>query len=150
MIIKPRPFPNHPDYGAACKQTVTLYNKIPSKSEWYKTVFNASAYLESKKVFQEGRTGVTASNPALLVIPQSADGKVYVDPKAYDALADKTGYWTVRNGDKAYPGTGPDIATATDWSNLTSSNYPGVVTIASVDPKRNLAGAIVHVEAGGS
>lgn len=150
MIVKRRPLPDHPDYLAACKHTVTLYNKIPQKNEFYKTVFHASAYLESKKVFQESRTGVTASNSALLVIPQGADGKVYVDPVAYDALTDKAGYWTVRNGDKAYPGIGPDIASAEDWSMLTSSRCPGVVSIAAVDVKKTIPGVITHVEAGGS
>jgi hypothetical protein len=68
---------------------------------------------------------------------------------AFDALADKTGYFTLRNGDKAFPGVGPDIVSADDWGRFISSVVPGVVTISAVDVKRNLTGTIVHLEGGG-
>ncbi len=136
-----------PDYAAACRQTVTLYNKTPGANGFYKTVFDSCAYLESKKVSQEARTGVTAANPALLVIPQGAGDRVYADPAAFDALADKMGFFTLRNGDKAMPGVGTDVASSAEWAEL--SKVPGVVTIAAVDVKRDLAGEIVHIEGGG-
>ena len=137
-----------PNYAAACRQPVTLYNKAPGANLFTKTVFSASAFLESKKVSQEIRTGIAAVNPSLLVIPQGAGGYTYADPAAFDALADKTGFFTLRNGDKVIPGIGPDVVTPVEWAEL--SKISGAVTIAAVDVKRDLAGGIVHIEGGGS
>ncbi len=149
FAIKPRRLPDRPDYAAVCKQTVTLYNKAPGANVFYKTVFTASAYLESKKVSQEARTGITASNSVLLVIPLGASGYTFVDPIIFDALEDKTGYFTLRNGDKAVPGVGADMITVTEWAHLIPGKVPGVVVIKDVDVKRNLTGEIVHIEGGG-
>ncbi|MDR1668659.1 MAG: hypothetical protein LBR76_01710 [Oscillospiraceae bacterium] len=137
-----------PNYAAVCRQTVTLYNKTPGRDEFHKTVFNASAFLESRKVFQEGRTGVTAANPALLVIPQGADGQLYADPGLFDAMGDKTGFFTLRHGDKAVPGIGRDVATLTDWTAL--NKLPGTVTVTAADVKRGLDGEVAHIEGGGN
>ena len=151
IIVKRRPLPNHPNYAAVCKQTITLYNvwKEGSTQNYHKTVFHGSAFLESKKIYQEGRTGVTASNSALLVVPQGASGKTYIDPVAFEALSNKADYFTLRNGDKVVHGVGDDITTATEWANLIPSRAPGIVILSAVDVKRNLSGDIVHAEAGG-
>lgn len=150
-IIRPRPSRDRPDYSVACRQTITLYNvnKTGGVTAYHKTVFERSAYLESKRVYQEGKTGVTATSPALLVIPQGASGHFYVAPAVFDVLPDKTGFFTLRNGDKAMPGIGLDIVSASEWVGLIPAKIPDVVTIAAVDPKRNLSGEIVHVEGGG-
>lgn len=134
-----------------CNQTVTLYNawKDNGKTRYHKTVFDKSARLESKRNYQESKTGVTASTPSLLIIPQGASGKTYVDPVMFDAAANKTGLFTLRNSDKVMPGVGPDVSSADEWGDMLPSKVPGLVIIASVDPVRGLADQIVHVEAGG-
>ena len=144
MAIKPR-------YAAACRQTVTLYNayKEGGAQKYHKTVFTASAFLEHKRVWQEARTGVTASNPALLVIPQGASECQYVEPGAFDALTDKTRAWTLRNGDKALHGIGPDISTAQEWAELIPAKNADVMFVQAAEAKRDLSGVIVHVEGGG-
>lgn len=140
-----------PDYTKTCRQTVTLYNVYRGAGGivYHKTVFEGSAYLEAKRVWQESKTGVKADNQHLFVVPQGASKKTYVDPVEFDALADKKGYFTLRKGDKVMPGTGPDVSDSAAWGTLITSKVPGVVEIATADVRRNLAGKIVHVEAGG-
>lgn len=139
------------DYSKACRQTVTLYNayKLGNTTMFKKTIINNSAFLESKRVYQEGKTGVTAANSSLLVIPQGADEKTYVSPVEFDAAVDKSGIFTLRDSDKVLHGVGPDIADAKAWARFTPSASPGLVIISTVDVKRNLDGDIVHLEAGG-
>lgn len=115
----------------------------------HKTVFDGCAFLDAQRLWREQTTGTTASTNSLLVIPQGAGGHTFIHSKEFGELPDKTGYWTARSGDRAFQGVGPDIATSTEWTNLTPAKASGVIQISNVDVKRNLAGEIVHIEAGG-
>ncbi len=149
--VKPRTVNTGPDYAAACRQTVTLYNncKEAGATKYHKTVFVACAFLESKRVEQESRTGVTAANKSLLVIPARAGDLRYLPPPEFEKLADKAGYWTLRAGDKACSGTGPDIETPAEWAAFTEAAWPGVVVLSAVDLKCDLDGRLLHLEGGG-
>lgn len=151
MHIIRRQLPDRPNYAAACCQTVTLFNiyKVGTVTKYHRSVFHESAYLESKRITQESRTGVTATNRALLVIPAEADGKKYIGFDEFDLLEDKTGYFTIRALDKVIAGEWPEITTVTEWGYFIPAKINGVVTIADKDEARNLAGVLVHVEAGG-
>ena len=151
IIIKPRQLPDSPDYKTACQHTITAYNvyKIGTATHYHKTIINSAAFMDFKRQWQEATTGTTANNPALIVIPQGADGKTFVDSIAFDELDSRDGFFTLRDNDKVYYGVGPDITTSTEWSNFIPTKVHGVVTVKSVDIKKNLAGDVVHIEAGG-
>lgn len=152
MVIIRRSLPDRPDYKAACRQTVTLYNVYEKEDKtkgYHKTVFVNSAFLEAQRLWREQVTGTTANTNLLLIIPINASGYEYVDAIKFAALPDKTGYWTIKNSDKAYPGVGPDILTLAEWSKFLPTAHPGLVIIGQVDPKKTLDGVLVHIEAGG-
>ena len=151
VIIKHLEVPDRPDYKSACRQTVTVYNvcKSGTAMHYRKTVINNAAFMDFKRQWQETSTGMTAANAALIVIPQGADGKIFADSIAFDALGHHDEYFTLRENDKVYYGVGPDISTVTEWGDFIPAKVTGVVTVKSVDIKRNLAGEVVHIEAGG-
>lgn len=157
IIVKRRLLSGALDYKAACQQTITLYNvwKDSSVIRYHRTVFEKSAFLEAQKLWKEQTTGTTASTNSLLVVPVGVGGGAYLPPKEFDDLPDKTGYFTMRNADKALPGIGPEVlpsnvsAVGIRWIDLLDTNYPGTIAIKQIDIKRNLAGEIVHIEAGG-
>ena len=157
MIIKRRPLPDAPDYKAACRQTISLYNvfKIGSVSHYHRTIFDRCAFLDVQRLWREQTTGTTANTNSLLVIPIGAGGFESVPPKVFDELTERDGFWTIRNNDKAYPGIGPEVLPSNvstggvKWTELTDTNYPGTITVKQVNPKKTLDGVLVHIEAGG-
>lgn len=136
------------DYSK-CNQTVTVYHvdKSGDATVYRKTVING-AFLDFRKNANVEKVGEKESNAFLLVIPQGADGKSFLPPTDYEALSDKSGYYTLAAGDKVLLGTGADITTTSAWAAFLPSTTFGLVMIKYIDPKY-WRGEICHVEAGG-
>lgn len=113
------------NYDKLCRQKVTVYHK--EKDGAYSRTVHPRAYLDHKKTQTTERTGSKEANSFLLIIPGSVQ--------------------TVHVGDKVFDGEGPEISAA-EWSTFIPSKVPGLVVVASADPKK-WNGHIVHTEAGG-
>lgn len=107
-----------------CRQTVTVYHK--DGDTIIRNVCNA-AFLDFKKTQNVDKTGSREANPFLLVIPGPSQ-MIFV-------------------GDKVLEGEGPEV-TASEWPRFIPSLVPGLVVVASADPKY-WGTQLVHTEAGG-
>lgn len=85
--------------------------------------------------------GVEAADKALIVINYLTG---YVQPKAYEALTDKTGFWTLSVTDKIVRGSIPEDVSHTDLEDL----YDDVLNITSVDNKLIGSEDMWHIEVG--
>lgn len=91
---------------------VTLYNATEDATTLelkYNITVLDGVFLDIGKARNVEKTGLADANAVTLFIPFSVsatDGvtgakKAYMPPKAYRALADKTGYWTLEPGGEA-------------------------------------------------
>lgn len=77
---------------------ITIYNKyIENRVEKYQRVELTAVVWQATSAISRAKEQVPA-NSALVMIP-FAYGAYYLKPKAWQALADKTGYWTLQEGD---------------------------------------------------
>lgn len=133
-------------YEKGCTQTITVYNahKQSGAPAYIRTVIRGAS-MDFKRQWQENKTGTSGSTSCLLVIPQGADGKMFVMPIAFSGAVNT---YTLSKNDKVFLGEGPEISTVTKWGEFIPSKVDGLIVIASVDPKY-FEGELVHVEAGG-
>lgn len=78
--------------------TVTIYNKCvqAGAEKWQRTVLKG-VFWDSVEGAVLRRTGAASADSVVVVIPRTLPG--YLKPKAWDALMDRRGHWTVRPGD---------------------------------------------------
>ncbi len=88
-------------------------------------------------------SGFEKSDTVFVAIP---DVEMFKEPKEYNALVDKTGYWTIGMQDKIVKGN-VDLLTPIED---VEANYDNVLTVLSVDPKIFGSSMMHHVEVGGS
>lgn len=86
-------------------------------------------------------TGLESSDTGFIMIPGV---EKFVKPKAWDALEDKTGYWTIGNQDKIVKGNIPLDTKFKDLEDL----YDDVLNVVSVDTKLFGSLDMHHVEVG--
>ena len=108
-----------------CRQTVTVYHR---EDDRFTRRVHDRAWMDFRKTQTVDKTGSREVNTFLLVIP-CTEQAVFV-------------------GDKVMLGIGPEVVSWEDWEGLIPSNYPGLVTVRSADPKY-WGTQMVHVEAGG-
>lgn len=73
--------------------TVTV---VMAGEDSYNSVVLRGVFLDLSKRSNINKSGLADADSATLFIPFSVDaGKQYVTPKAYAALSDKSGYWTL-------------------------------------------------------
>lgn len=86
---------------------VTLINVTENKDEtlFYNVTYLDKVFLDLSKRTNVNKSGLADADSATLFIPFSTVGKdatgrekQYVSPKVYDALFDKRGYWTLKDG----------------------------------------------------
>ncbi len=83
-------------------------------------------------------------------IPFSADPKgYYVKPKAFAALADKSGCWTLQPEDKIVRGSIDFEPNANQWIGQLDQQYDDVIAISRVDTRDFGSAAMQHWEVGG-
>lgn len=142
---------------------ITVYNKYidgSTRSEKYQRTVIYSVVWQATRAISGARTGLLASNVALVLIPFERKGATYLDPKAWLELADKAGYWTLKNDDVIVRGVCTDeitdavAATETDpavpaytMTNLRQDNEE-VVVISSIDAMDQGSPNVQHFEVG--
>ena len=73
--------------------TVTL---VMAENDGYNSVVLRGVFLDLSKRSNINKSGLSDADSATLFIPFSVDAdKDYITPKAYEALLDKSGYWTL-------------------------------------------------------
>jgi hypothetical protein len=131
-----------------CKQTVTIYNSYTEGSEtrYHRTVING-VFLERGRKWNESASGLSALTDFLLIIPRNAERKKFVPFNDFWALADKSGSFTLRQGDKVYEGVGAEVRSPEDWASLLPQNTDGLVVVRAVRPQNGPDGKLAHIEA---
>ena len=123
--------------------TVTLYSKyVEDGTERWKRTILCGVFWNSVEGAVLRRTGAASADRVVVLIPDTVGG--YVKPKAWDALGDKSGFWTVRPGDTLARGGVPvEIARST----RELEGFDDVLTVTTVDDKR--FGGLAHLEVSG-
>lgn len=95
-------------------QSITLYNFYLDRATGYDACVRTqldgvSFFMRTQSALS--KDGFAAEDVATIRIPASASrSAAYLAPKAFDALADKRGYFTLREGDVIVLGSAPDEA----------------------------------------
>ena len=130
---------------------LTLYNKYydsGTKEDVYqRTVIPAVMWENRKAANTLASGGRIAANQAAVYIPK-AQGADYVAPKAWLALVDKTGKWTLQDGDILIKGTVVTEIGGTTTSTVIRDTYDDVLEITSVDTIDMGSVALQHWEVG--
>lgn len=141
----------------------TLYNKYINPTtradEFQRTVLPAVYWENRRAVNKIASGGDIKADKALIMIPQS-EGDDYLDPVAWQALADKTGKWTLQPGDMIVRGKVTDEITDEVIDELTEEvtpaftvsdlkrKYDDVLNITSVDWMNAGSDRMKHWEVG--
>lgn len=123
--------------------TVTLYNKYTAGGveKWKRTVLSG-VFWNSVEGAVLRKTGAASADSVVVLIPGSVGG--YVKPKAWEALNDKSGSWTVKPGDTMVRG---DVPVEIVRSTRELDGLDDVLTVTTVDDKR--FGGLAHLEVSG-
>jgi hypothetical protein len=127
---------------------ITIYNKyIENRVEkWQRSEILEVGWQDTKAVNSQ-RFG-TAANLAAVFIPFDRKATGYATPKQWQALTDKTGRWTLQEGDVIVRGIVTDeIDGSFTITDLRAEN-DNVVTIASVDAMDQGSPAVQHFDVG--
>jgi hypothetical protein len=116
--------------------TITVYNKYvdDGAEKWQRTILTG-VFFDGVKGAVMRKTGVASADSLQIIIPMSvqASRAAYAPSKAWTTLTDKTGSWTLQNGDTVVYG-------ALDYEIIKSSkelqNYDDVFIITGVDTKQ--------------
>lgn len=125
--------------------TVTIYNKYMAGQEerWQRTVLRG-VFWDSSKGAQLRKAVVASADGLTLIIPQSVLSG-YAKPKAWAALTDKAGRWTMQSGDIVIKG---DVAHEVVRLTKELLGYDDLLTITAVD-SREYGGGMAHWEVTG-
>ena len=131
-------------------KTVTVFNNAPSDDvmgddTWYPTVLHNVRVLETRGR-NVAKSGIEAADSAKLHIRTDNLEKPYVEPKAWDELADKSKAFTLcQERDFFVIGDVADTQVTADLFQYMKDNHDGVYMITNAD-KFEL---IPHLEVGG-
>ena len=129
------------------EDVVTVYNRYKQNGteRWQRTVLQG-VYSNAVKGANFRKTGVAANDSVVLIIPHSAATQgEYRKPKEWEALADKTGFWTLQSGDTVVKGA---LEYEVERSAAELKQFDDVLTITSVDHQDH-GGEMAHWEVGG-
>lgn len=141
---------------------ITIYNRYidaGTRSEKYARVVVKRVVWQATKAISGGKSGALASNIATVFIPMQR-GADYVTPIAWQALTDKTGKWTLQDGDVIVRNavsdeitaatTDPETEIVTPAFTMTSlrAKYEDVVTITSIDCMDQGSANVQHWQVG--
>lgn len=129
---------------------ITVYNKYvdPStRSEVWQRSEVTDVVWQATKAVSGSKSGLLASNVATIFIP-FAQGSLYKLPKAWQLLADKSGYWTLQEGDVITRNIVADEITGAFTITSLRAKYDHVVTITSVDAMNQGSANMQHWEIG--
>lgn len=124
--------------------TITVYNKyLASNVERWKRTVLSGVYWNAVNGAVLRKTGAASADSVVVIIPRYLPG--YVKPKAWNALPDKSGSWTVQAGDMIVKGRIATEITRSAAKEL--SGYDDVLTVTTVDDKD--FGRLAHLEVSG-
>lgn len=124
--------------------TITVYNKyLASNVERWKRTVLSGVYWNAVNGAVLRKTGAASADSVVVIVPRSLQG--YVKPKAWNALPDKSGAWTVQAGDMIVKGRIATEITRSAAKEL--SGYDDVLTVTTVDDKD--FGRLAHLEVSG-
>lgn len=140
---------------------ITLVNATENSSgvmEYNVTILD-KVFLDISKRSNVNKSGLSDADVATLFIPFSTVGKDasgnakgYLSPKGYDALADKSGYWTLKDGGKASAGEcffiKGQITAVTSLAQC-KNDYDYVYSVTSVDIRDFGTSDMQHFQVGG-
>ncbi len=109
--------------------TITIYNK--DRSEKYHRKVIKGVFWDSSKGSIMRKTGSTAADGLMLIIPINAD-KNYLKPKEWLELTDKTGHWTLQPKDVVILGK---IEYEVVKSSKELMQFDDVLTISNIDTR---------------
>lgn len=117
-------------------RTITVYNKYKDgiSEKWQRTVIKGT-YWNSVKGAIVRKTGVSSVDSLQLIIPFSAipdKAKIYMPPKEWAKLEDKSGHWTLQSGDTIIKG---DISYEIIKTSAELKDYDDCLAITNVDTK---------------
>jgi len=114
----------------------TIYNKAidpDTRSEiYYRTVLSEVYWENRRAVNKLASGGDIKADKVLVMIPRSFETN-YLEPIAWRGLVDKTGKWTLQNGDIIVRGVVADEITSEFTASDLKRKYDDVLTINSVD-----------------
>ena len=127
---------------------ITVFNSYIDEDDntlYSPTVIHDVNWQSEEKVTVSDKGLVSADEIKIYIPVTSLNGIEYVPRKAYNSLKDKTGYFTLKEGDKIVKGedTGT-INTIKDFNKLDN-----VATIISVKDNRYGSLSMQHFEVGG-
>ena len=127
---------------------VTVYNKyLDNRAEKWQRSEILDVVWESTQAVSSQRFG-TAANLATVFIPFDRKSTAYATPKQWVALTDKTGRWTLQEGDVIVKGSVSDEIDNDFTITSLRAKYDDVVTIASVDAMDQGTPNVQHFEVG--
>lgn len=110
---------------------ITIYNKyFVSRAEVYQRFEVYDVVWQSTDAISRAKEQV-ASNSALIMIPFARGGD-YVQPKAWQALLDKSSVWTLQEGDIVVRGIAVEEITAGYSVSSLRADYNDVVMITAI------------------
>lgn len=140
---------------------ITLVNATENANEQmeYNITVLDGVFLDLSKRKNVDKSGLSDADAATLFIPFSTVGKdtqgttkQYISPKAYDALANKSGYWTLKEGGKSsavecffIKGTVSEVSSYAEAKNA----YDYVYAVTSVDLRDFGSDDMQHFQVGG-
>lgn len=87
---------------------ITIYNRYFDKEtrlDKYQRIVLKGVFWDEVKAVNRIQSGLEDADKVTIIIPFSAiTDKKYVPPKAFDKLPDKTGYFTLQEGDRVVKG----------------------------------------------
>ena len=127
---------------------ITVFNSYIDEDDntlYSSVIINGVNWQSEEKVTVSDKGLISADEIKIFIPVTSLNGIEYVPRKAYNSLKDKTGYFTLKEGDKIVKGeyTGT-INTIKDFNKLDN-----VATIISVADNRYGSISMQHFEVGG-
>jgi hypothetical protein len=128
--------------------SMTIYNRYTATGAeaYQRSVIDAVAWENTKAVSGAG-AGRLSDNAATVYIPKIGQ-TAYTAPKAWLALANKAGKWTLREGDIIVKGTVTDSIAGTFTITSLKAKYDNVLVITSVDTMDNGSPELHHWQVG--
>lgn len=121
-----------------CNETITVFNAVMDPDTGYDSymptvIAGVSWYSTIESAVTD--SGLKAANKTTIRIPDDADfsGRVYVSPEAYAAAEDRTGLFTLAQGDLIVHAAEPGPMTP---AQLQEKYGGGVVTVLGVTDNR--------------
>lgn len=127
---------------------ITIYNKyiVNRAEQWQRTVILQVAWESTKAI--AGQRFQQPANTVTIFIPFDRKATGYATPKQWQALTDKTGRWTLQEGDVIVRGSVDDEIVGDFTITSLRAAYDDVVSIASVDAMDLGSASMQHFEVG--